>query len=151
MCLIVDANLAAQVFADAADRSDSRFAPLVKWLYSDQGKLVIGGKLTRELYKVAAARRALVALNRAGKAWIPPKDGAIEEEMASLPPHRSDDPHVLALARLSGARTLCTEDGDLESDFKNRAIVPAPKGVIYKNETHRRLLKHTRGCQGPSR
>jgi hypothetical protein len=60
----------------------------------------------------------------------------------------SDDQHLLALARVAGARTLCTEDKPLMSDFKNASIIAAPRGRIYRDESHVSLLQHDRGCQG---
>ena len=64
---------------------------------------------------------------------------------------RSNDLHVVALARLSGARVLCTNDHDLEIDFTNRQLVPAPKGKIYKNANHKAILIHNRLCIGRPR
>lgn len=37
---------------------------------------------------------------------------------------KSDDPHVIALAKVSGATMLCAEDGNLEHDFVNRKLLP---------------------------
>ena len=65
----------------------------------------------------------------------------------------SDDEHVIALARVSGARLLFTNDGDLQADFKNPGIINGPRGVIYttmlKQEvtrTHRDLLRRSDLC-----
>ena len=69
--------------------------------------------------------------------------------------YRSDDEHVLALAGVSGARLLFTNDPALEKDFKNRRIINSGKGRgrVYttrpteqrphKNvtSTHKRLLR----------
>ena len=44
---------------------------------------------------------------------------------------RSDDPHVIALAQVSGARLLYTKDEDLRQDFKNKEILDNPRGKIY--------------------
>ena len=46
---------------------------------------------------------------------------------------RSNDRHV-ALARVSGARLLLTDDGSLESDFKNAGLLP-PAGQDLKRHT----------------
>ena len=69
---------------------------------------------------------------------------------------RSDDEHVLALALVSGARLLYTNDSALIEDFKNRAIVQNPAGKIYttaRNNTvttaHRRLLADRTLCRRP--
>ena len=62
---------------------------------------------------------------------------------------RSDDPHVIALAKISGARLLCTSDEDLHADFKNPEIVNNPRGSIYQDQSHAPLIK--KHCKGHSR
>jgi predicted nucleic acid-binding protein len=145
MCLIIDANLAATVFGP----SDARFAPLLRWL-EGKGCLVFGGKLTEELARVGSARRYLVELYRAGRARkIEPADLRAEEaRIEAIGGLRSNDTHVLALARASGARTLCSHDKNLHLDFKNRQLIDHPPGAIYQKATkrNRHLLRHTRSC-----
>ena len=59
----------------------------------------------------------------------------------------SNDHHVLALAIVSGARTLATDDNTLAADFKNKRIIDQPRGSIYRNpEKHGHLLRHTSSC-----
>lgn len=53
---------------------------------------------------------------------------------------RSNDPHILALARASGARLLYTADKDLIADFKNPRIVSRPRGKVYSGAANARLL-----------
>ncbi|SPE26752.1 hypothetical protein SBA3_1300008 [Candidatus Sulfopaludibacter sp. SbA3] len=55
----------------------------------------------------------------------------------------SNDHHVLALAITSGARTLATLDNELAQDFKNKNIIDNPRGSVYRDQTHARLLRHT--------
>ena len=68
---------------------------------------------------------------------------------------RSDDEHVLALARVSGARLLFTNDRDLQEDFRNRQIIAGTRGRIYTTvdysdvrPTHRDLLNRSDLCDG---
>lgn len=150
MCLIVDASCASLVFNVPRH---PQFEPLWRWLTGIHGRLVYGGKLARELHKVQAAANQLAELRRSGRADFVPDD-KIEAEVACLPDgHRSNDLHVLALARLTGARLLCTEDSDLIADFKDRHLIPAPRGRVYRDETHGHLFAapdhgHSRGCYG---
>ena len=58
----------------------------------------------------------------------------------------SDDPHIIALARVSGARTLCSNDNNLHTDFKNQRLLSHPRGGVYQNANHGHLLRHTRSC-----
>ena len=44
---------------------------------------------------------------------------------------RSNDQHVIALAQLSGARLLYSNDRNLNHDFVNPELVPQPTGRVY--------------------
>jgi len=50
----------------------------------------------------------------------------------------------IALARVNGARVLCSEDGALWTDFKNQRLINKPRGRIYRTAQHARLLCHTK-------
>jgi hypothetical protein len=54
---------------------------------------------------------------------------------------KSDDPHIIALAKVSGARLLCSKDQNLHTDFGNRVFIDKPRGNIYQNQSHAKLLK----------
>jgi len=145
MCVIVDANVASKVFSGAPPEE---YGPLRRWLDEpeEDGCLVYGGQLSRELQRVGVAGRYVVALLRAGRARFVP-DGEVSpeaEKVAEL--CESNDGHVIALARVSGARTLCTEDQALWRDFNNKALIDNPRGKIYRQSRHSHLLKHSRSC-----
>ncbi len=146
MCLIVDANLASAVFGDKPTKN---FSPLIDWLTNKDGKLVVGGQLAREVYRVAAARRFVRNLLQAGRARSIP-DNITERETTFVSDLcDSNDPHVIALARISGARILCSHDKTLHKDFTNLGLISNPKGHIYQNAKHKRLLRlygHTEAC-----
>ncbi len=148
MCIIVDANMASIVFASP---TPDDFVPLIDWLTSKKidGRLVIGGKLSQELDKVTNVGHLIQTLSRAGRArQISHKE--VEEEtkiVESTNLCRSDDPHVIALARLSGARTLCTAEIKLHADFKNQKLISKPKGRIYQTSDHKNLLRHEPSCR----
>lgn len=141
LCVIIDADIAAVLF------TDSSLLPVLHWLRDDNmGFTVHGGRLTQELLRVNKMRSLLVELNRAGKTREVP---GVDEEEAYLEENVlcvSNDRHIIALARISGARTLCSCDNLLQSDFKNRDLVPSPPGKVYTRAEHVHLLEHTRGC-----
>ena len=145
MCLIVDANLASAVFSGSPE---SDFAPILDWLNERDGCLVYGGHLATELARVEKPRRYLLALLRAGRARQVPDEQVAEEQAAVSATGlcRSNDPHVIALALVSGARTLCTRDRDLQRDFRNHHLVSKPRGSIYLRQDQARLLRHTTTC-----
>ncbi|MBI5723073.1 MAG: hypothetical protein HZA50_03865 [Planctomycetes bacterium] len=145
MCLIIDTSLSAMIFQTPTPKE---FSPILKWLNSRKGQLVIGGKNRKEICKVGKALENIAKWKEAGGIIREFSDNKVEAEEKSLPKIRSNDPHVIALARISRARTLCAEDKELEADFTNTKIIPSPQGMIYKNENHAHLLKHTQGCPG---
>jgi hypothetical protein len=146
LCVIVDASVAGLVFADP-HRAD--YQPLWDWLERKGGVLVYGGRLAAN-GELKGKKTLLAELKRAGRAYECPKANVDREEKAvkEMGLCRSNDPHVIALARESGARILCANDGNLEADFKNQQLVPNPRGSIYKNAGHKRLLKHNKICIG---
>jgi hypothetical protein len=145
MCLIVDACLASLALADTPEPD---FVPLLNWLFKGAGCLVIGGHLTAELARVSSARRRVLVLERAGRARrIEDSSVQKEEQAVDATGHcRSNDRHVVALARVSGARVLCTGDGDLHQDFKNPELISNPRGKVYQQASHAHLLVHSASC-----
>jgi hypothetical protein len=146
MCLIVDANLAGLVFRSPPDPD---FVPVLDWLLERDGCLIVGGHLGTELALVEKAQRFLIALLRAGRAKRIP-DAAVSQEEATVleTGHcESNDAHVIALARVSGARTLCTHDKTLQRDFRNPRLIAKPRGSVYQRRAHARLLRHTPSCR----
>lgn len=149
MCLIVDTNLAALVFCEPPHDD---FQPIIVWLTSprENGRLVLGGHLANELSNVSAARRFVKALQQAGRARFIPAV-ALEAETESLRSLCvSNDSHVIALARVSGARILCSRDKALHQDFSNTKLVSRPRGHVYQSAKHKHLLRsygHTSACK----
>ena len=80
---------------------------------------------------------------------------AAEKEIRREGICRSNDEHVLALARVSGARLLFTNDRALQQDFRDREIIGGTRGRVYttvdRNDVrpaHRELLRRTDLCHG---
>ncbi len=61
-------------------------------------------------------------------------------------PLTSNDAHVIALARVSGARILFCRDTALEKDFRNPSVINNPRGKIYKYKSHKNLLGVQPSC-----
>ena len=153
MCAIVDANVANEVFGDARPPAGRRF---FDWLASTRGQLVLGGKLRAELSRDLRFSRWFEVAVRYGRARSV-TDEEVEDRANEL--HRrqvctSDDMHVLALALVSGARLLYTNDAALIKDFKNRRIIANPAGKVYTTvrgkkvtSTHKRLLAARNLCR----
>ena len=67
---------------------------------------------------------------------------------------QSNDLHVLALAQVSGARLLYSNDLTLHQDFGNGDLINGPRGKIYSTraggqiqDSHRRLLRRNDLCR----
>jgi len=147
MCVIIDANLAFRVFTSAPEAD---FRPVFDWLHAPDkdGCLVFGGKLFAELSHRIASVRYLRALFQAGRAYRI-SDTRVQDEEQQITGRRlcqSNDPHVVALARVSGARTLCSHDQALHQDFRNSRLVSKLRGRVYQNATHTHLLHHDHSC-----
>ena len=155
MCAIVDANVAYQVFGDDRPPAGIRF---FDWLSSPRGQLVVGGKLRKELARNERFVKWLRSALRNGRARSV-ADEAVDDHAMGLRRQgvcRSNDVHVLALALVSGARLLYTNDSALIDDFGNREIVASPRGKVYTTarnvevtDAHRRLLGARDLCRMP--
>jgi len=152
MCLIVDANRFGDVLSTPPKAA---YVRLIDWLISPKGVgiVVFGGtKFRREIAFSEKARRWYVNLQRAGRAKS--IDDAIVDAEERAVRNRdiceSDDEHIIALARKSGARVVCTEDQLLWRDVKNAKLLTRPRGRIYRKRKHARLLHHDRNCQRPT-
>ena len=134
MCAIIDTNAVSEVFGSNLPPAGVRF---FDWLNKGSGRLVVGGKLLDELEKNSTDfRRWGQEAQLAGKMRIVNKGGvdARTEQLQSEGAITSDDPHVIALAQVSGARLLYTNDRRLQEDFKNIKIDrrSARKSLFYE-------------------
>jgi len=139
LCIIVDINVASQVLIhQSSDYMHIRDVLLVK----RSNQLVYGGKLGREYIKNNEVRRLVSRMDAAGSARKIPDEEVDGEAKAPLllSVCVSDDQHIIALARISGARILCSEDSDLCKDFKNPRLISNPRGNVYKRGSHRPIV-----------
>ena len=139
---IIDTNVVSKVLLP--DR-DPAFEPVRKKLLCGEMKLAYGGRLRREYVRINRIRSALKRLDQNGFAILYP-DGEVDKEARRVRTTcdcKSNDHHVLALARISGARLLCTLDRALTEDFTDKSLVDKPRGRVYKraSKSHIRLLE----------
>ena len=143
MCLIVDANVAALVFSFEPDKS---FQPIWEALWKNRAVAVHGGRLTVEYRRIARIRNILLELDRKGvlRKLLDSVVNAAEAEFSDLK-LKSDDPHILGLAKVSQVRLLCSRDVALHADFTDTQLL-RPAGNVYQNSTHTHLIrKHCGG------
>lgn len=151
MCAIIDANVAGEVFGSKRTEAGKKF---FDWIDEGSGRLICGGKLLKELEGGSPGFREWVVIaSKTGRMKNISEDD-VKRRMAQIQKEsiRSDDPHILALAQLSGARLLYSNDIDLREDFQNKALID-PAGSIYSTlrskkftPAHRNLLSRRDLC-----
>ena len=134
MCAIVDANAAHEMFGSSNEQPAGAGQGFFQWLNSGKGKLVVGGKLKEELDQGVPKFRAWSLQAILSGKLIDADKNRIDQETEKVRRSgglKSDDPHIIALAQVSGARLLFSNDKDLQKDFKNPTIINAPRGKVY--------------------
>lgn len=128
MCAIIDANIAHEVFGENRPPAGVAFR---RWVES-RGRLVWGGRLRIELGRNHTFRDWARGAVLSGRLHSE-RDDLVDQRTGELKRRRaydSDDPHILALAQISGARFFYSNDRPLHGDFKDPALVDPP-GTIY--------------------
>jgi hypothetical protein len=143
VCVIVDNDVVSRVLLHS---DDSDYRVMHRALFGRRrpyARIVYGGKLAREYAKSEKIRRAIAVLDRAARARVVSDDAiAHQAQWAEASGFvRSNDAHVIGLARASGARILCSEDALLRDDFRDRRLVPAPRGRIFSNDGHAHMIR----------
>ena len=135
MCAIMDNNVRHEVFGDS-DAQTPAGKYFLEWLEGQNrihGILVIGGELKRELGeydRFQAWAKTAILFGRVREI----SDGSVDNETNDLRAQnicKSNDEHILALARVSDTRLLFTNDQALQDDFGDRNIINNPRGQIY--------------------
>ena len=158
MCgAILDNDVVAQVFSKKQQARPPAGVEFHKAIH-DGLSLVAGGHLLTELDGNTTFREWRAVAGNVGRVRIVPTAavGQRTDELKQENACMSNDEHVIALAQISGARLLYSNDKDLHSDFTNRALVDGPRGKIYTTRkkldftpAHRRLLERPPPCASP--
>ena len=137
---IVDNSARDEVFGDNRPPAGEFF---FRWLNNGNGRLVVGCKLLKELsgsekfkkWFYAASRPTVANVRRISKQDVDTET----EVLQNLGICRSDDEHVLALAKVSRARLLFTNDRDLQEDFNNPRLINSGsgRGKVYTTRRHK--------------
>ena len=139
MCAICDANVAHEVFNLKTQTPSGKI--FLQWI-TPKRRLVIGGKLKEELFQKKEIKQWAYEVGKRGKLdYIKEED--FNRAIRSLKRERlkSNDPHIIALAKVSGARLLYSEDGPLIEDFTNKKLINNPEGKIYPKGKKENALK----------
>ena len=150
MCAIIDNSVRDEVFGPAPSQRAKEF---LEWIHQGRTKLALGGRLADELAGdgnhpgASSFRQWLRNAKLFGLVFEPDGDvdGQTEFLRTAIDEHgqklcKSDDPHVLALARVSGARLLFSNDGNLIEDFQKNSILRRPPGKVYPTTNFHQFL-----------
>ena len=149
MCAIVDVNNCHKVFGEPSVRTPAG-QYFFEWLEGESGRVVFGGtKFKTEIAGVGRYANWLATAYSKGRAYKL-GDGVVDDEEQTLIASntcQSNDEHLIALAKVGGARLLFTEDPKLHTDFGDSLIIANPRGKVYSTRidyqvspAHRQLL-----------
>ena len=137
MCVVIDANKAA----DFCRQERPYLKTLMSWINSG-GRIVSGGKLEAELFKVGAMRSLLTEWSRRGTLIKISTERVQATEQRVRPMCTSDDPHVVALAIESRASVIVTEDKLLIGDLRNLTLVGQRRRIFKENSASPAKVRH---------
>ena len=155
-CAIIDANVVAEAFGETPNDAGAGFR---RWISNGEGQLVSGGKLHEELRQASHRFRewAAVAQSTAQLRLIGARLSAqVVRDFEAHASRQSNDPHILALSSVSGARLLYSNDDALQQDFRNPELINNPRGRVYSTRVNasfdgqkRNLLRNAPPCGSP--
>ena len=139
MCAICDANVAHEVFNPKKQTPSGKI--FLAWI-TPKRPLVTGGRLTEELFNKDDLKNWASILGQDGSLKTC-NDDKINKAIKDLKKEKlkSNDLHIIALAKVSGARLLYSDDGKLQKDFKSKTLINNPTGKIYPKGKREKDLK----------
>jgi hypothetical protein len=143
VCLIVDNSVRDRVFFKSDDNDFRDLHSCLKGNVRPVVKIIYGGQLRREYLQRKDMMEQLAALDRKGQAKII-RDAEVDKETTVVKASRlcrSNDEHIIALARVARVRLLAAGDNSLKRDFKNKALIDDPRGKVYDRRSHDALLR----------
>ena len=129
MCAVVDPPVFVSVFK-STDAHHEVFRHVLTWVERGNGKLVMGGtQFRQELTAVRSVLRPLAELERRNKI-VRCNEEVVDAQVAivrGLEKSKAfDDPHLVALVRLTGCRVICTKDEASHQFLRSAALYERP-------------------------
>lgn len=144
---IVDADVVGELFSGNSHDAGPEF---LKWIERGDGHLSAGGENWKELREHNEFKAWAVVARNSGWLRLVPED-AVQVETENLERDKarglegackSNDSHVIALARVGGARLLYTNDSDLQRDFVRSDLIDNPRGKVYTTRLNPRFRQN---------
>lgn len=146
MCIVPDAPILIPMLKPS-DPAHEEFAPVLLWVRNGRGKFVVGGsKWKQELRAVRSILQPLQELERRGKIVFTP-DAEVDAEVQvvkDLEPRADfDDPHLVALVRLTGCRLVCLRDPRAHRFLRDTRLYDrsTERPSLYTGMRNSRLLR----------
>lgn len=140
MCIIIDTNCTASVFKPSS-QNHVEFKPILDWIIEGKGKIIIGGSdYKRENQGYLGLFSELSKINKVTS--IP--DEIVDKETnkyRTLINHQDyDDPHILALLKISKCKLICSLDERAYKYFKDKKLIQCEVPKIYNQAKNASLL-----------
>tara|TARA_R110000823_G_scaffold315677_1_gene449424 strand:+ start:10811 stop:11278 length:468 start_codon:yes stop_codon:yes gene_type:complete len=150
MCLIIDVNSIPSVFDEKASDHEN-FLPIKSWIYEGKGKIIYGGStFLGELGKLERYRRLFQLLSDAGSVVVLDKSEVDrhEDEVKKSMKRDCDDPHLIAIARVSKCKVICTKDARADKHIKdkNNYTKDSCPPKIYRTKRSAQHLINDKNC-----
>lgn len=145
MCVVADPPTFIPMFKDD-DPEHGQFAPVMEWITNGPGKFVVGGSTyQRELMSVKSVIPFLTELERKRKVVRLSHEAVDAEELQVKTLESStdfDDPHLVALVRVTGCKIICIRDLRSHKFLRQTKFYGSPKARprLYTRSKNRVLL-----------
>ena len=145
MCLVLDSNILHNVF-DVNSKDHSSFKPVLNWLYKNKRTcLVYGGTKYKSELKRNSKYLSYISELKRNKKVKEVKDRLVDIEEKRVKDYvnseQFDDPHIVAIFRVSHCKVLVSNDKRADKYLKMKSLYETGrKPSIYRNENHEHLL-----------
>jgi hypothetical protein len=145
MCIIADPPTFIPIFKET-DPEYGKFSAVREWVKNGPGKFITGGTTyQKELMAVKSIIGLLSELEKRGKvmrnsaASVDHEEGVVK---ALEPAQDFDDPHLVALVRVSGCKLICIRDPRSHRFLRMAKFYKSTKDrpKLYTREKNRSLL-----------
>lgn len=145
MAVVVDPPLFIPMLKTSDPRHQEYF-DIKNWVVNGKAKFVIGGtQYKNELSRIESILKLLIELDKRNKIYRI-SDNSVDEDVVNLkrlePSADFDDPHLVALIRLSHAKIICVNDPRSHKFLKRNDFYDNPKlrPKLYTGSRNKRLL-----------